>query len=77
MILDIFRVALPFGDDLVFAGELVGRLPEGLFVGDLPAARLAAQLEIPVLGEILGAGEAVLLRAHAPVLAGEASRTLP
>jgi hypothetical protein len=70
--------ALALGDDLVFLLELVGGLVEGL-LGRLeqPCAALAAELEIPVLGDLFGERETVLAGAFAPLRAADRGRTVP
>jgi hypothetical protein len=57
------------GDDLVFLEELFGDLPEELFRFQETGAILAAQLEIPILGDLLGEGETLLLGAGAALRA--------
>src|SRR5260221_1488299 len=69
--------SLAFGDDLVFLEELVGDLPEDLFRFEEAGAVLAAQLEIPILGDLLGEGEAFLLGACAALLAADRRGALP
>jgi hypothetical protein len=44
---------LAFGDDLVFALEVGSGFAEGFFVAHFTVAGLAAQLQIPILGEVL------------------------
>lgn len=77
MAFDPAGAALPFGDDLILALELRGRLLECLLGKQLTLAALVAERQIPVLGELLGELKAVLLGAGAPVLAGEVGRALP
>ena len=74
---DVLGVALALGDDLVFALELRGGFAEGFLAADFAVAGLAAQFQIPVLGEVLGLREAVFLGGNAPVLAGEVGGALP
>jgi hypothetical protein len=50
------RAAMALGDDLVFLEELFGNLPEELFRFQETGVILAAQLEIPILGDLLGQG---------------------
>src|SRR5689334_9376759 len=73
----ILGIALAFGDDLVFALELGCRVLEGLLADEFARARLAPQLQIPVLREVLGPREAVFLCGNAPVLAFKVCGTLP
>ena len=75
--LDVDLAALALRDDVEFAQELVGGFAESFFCFDFSAAGFAAQLQIPVLGDFLGFGEAVFLRAGAAVLAGEIGGALP
>src|ERR1035441_6830720 len=75
--LNVLGIALALGDDLVFALELHSGFAEGFLAGYLTVPDFAAQPQKPVLGEVLGLGEAVLLGRDAPVLAGEIGRTLP
>src|ERR1039458_8962448 len=74
---NVLGITLALGDDLVFALELHSGFAEGFFAGYFTVPGFAAQPEIPVLGEILGLGEAVFLRGNPSVLAGEVGRTLP
>src|ERR1022692_3538656 len=74
---NVLGITLALGDDLVFALELHSGFAEGFFAGYFTVPDLAAQPQIPVLGEVLGLGEAVFLGRNAPVLAGEVGRTLP
>ena len=48
-----------------------------VFVVYLAVPGLAAQLQIPVLGEILGLGQAVFLGGNPSVFAGEVGGALP
>jgi hypothetical protein len=75
--LHIAGAALALRDDLVLALELRGCLPEGFPGPDLAAAKLTPQLEIPVLGHLLRAGEALFLGADAAVPAGFVGGALP
>src|SRR5665213_1463969 len=75
--LNVLGITLALGDDLVFALELHGGFAESFFAGYFTVADFATQPQKPVLGEVLGLGEAVFLRRDAPVLAGEVGRTLP
>jgi hypothetical protein len=70
-------VLWPFGDDLVFALELYGGVAEGFLVAEFTVPELAAQPQIPVLGEVLRLGEALLFGADAVVSATEERRALP
>src|ERR1017187_3076953 len=74
---NVLGITLAFGDDLVFALELHSGFAKGFFTGYFTAAGLAAQLQKPVLGEVLGLGQAVFLGGNPPVLAGEVGGTLP
>jgi hypothetical protein len=74
---NVLGVALALGDDLVFTLELDSGFAKGFFVVYFAVAGLAAQLQIPILGEVLGLGQAVFLGGNPPVLAGEVGGTLP
>src|SRR5450756_880644 len=74
---NVLGITLALGDDLVFALELHCGFAESFFVAYFTAPGLAAQLQIPVLGEVLGLGQAVFLGGNPPVLAGEVGGTLP
>src|SRR5260370_21136866 len=74
---NVLSITLALGDDLVFALELYSGFAEGFLAGYFTVPDLPAQPKIPVLGEVLGLGEPVLLRRDAPVLACEVGRTLP
>ncbi len=69
--------ALPFGDDLVFLEELIGRLIEVFLGAEEAGAVFAAQPKIPVLGDLLGEGEAFLFGAGAALFAADGRRALP
>jgi hypothetical protein len=58
---NVLGITLALGDDLVFALELHGGFAKGFFAGYFTVPDLAAQSQIPVLGEVLGLGEAVFL----------------
>lgn len=58
---NVLSIALALGDDLVFALELHSGFAEGFFAGYFTVPDLATQSQIPVLGEVLGLGEAVFL----------------
>src|SRR5580658_7326353 len=73
----VLGIALALGDDLVLALELHSGFAKGFFVVYFAVAGLAAQLEIPVFGEVLGLTQAVFLGGNPPVLAGEVGGTLP
>jgi hypothetical protein len=64
-------VALSLRDDVVFAEVVFRHFAKRLFVLDLPGAEFPAKLQIPVLGDFLGFGEALFLRAGATILARE------
>ena len=74
---NVLGIALALGDDLVFALELHSGFAEGFFVGYFTAAGLAAQLQKPVLGEVLGLGQTVFLGGNPSVFAGEVGGALP
>jgi hypothetical protein len=69
MALDPAGAPLALGDDLVFLEELVGGLAKGLFRCQKAGPVLAAQLEIPVLGDLFGQSEAFFLGADSALLA--------
>jgi hypothetical protein len=75
--LDPARAAMALGDDLIFLEELLGDLAEELFRFEEAGAVLAAQRQIPILGDLLGEGEALLLGAGAALLAADRCRALP
>jgi len=75
--LDPARAAMALGDDLVFLEELFSHLAEELFRFEKAGAILAAQLQIPILGNLPGEGEALLLGAGAALLAADRGRALP
>ena len=74
MALDPAGAAMALGDDLVFLEELLGGLAEELLRCEEAGAVLAAQRQIPILGDLLGEGEALLLGAGAPLLAADRGR---
>src|ERR1022692_2770807 len=74
---NVLGITLALGDDLVFALELHGGFAEGFFAGYFTAAGLAAQLQKPVLGEVLGLSEAVLLRGNPSVFSCKVGGALP
>ena len=74
---DVDLAALALRDDVVFAQVLVRGFAEGFFCFDFAGAELAAKLQIPVLGDLFGFGEAVFLRACPAVLPGEVGGALP
>jgi hypothetical protein len=74
--LDPARAAMALGDELVLLEELLGDLAEELFGFEEAGAVLAAQRQTPILGDLLGEGEA-LLGAGAALLAADRRRALP
>ena len=74
---DVDSASLPLCDDVVFTQVKIRRFAEGFFGLNFPVAEFAAQLEIPILGDFLGFGEALFLRARPAVLAAEIAGTLP
>lgn len=48
-----FRTALAFGDRLILGRELLGCVGEGLLLLEDARAKLAAELDIPVLSDVL------------------------
>ena len=68
---------LSLGDNLVFLQELLRRLPEGLLRFQQAGAVLAAQFQIPVLGDLLGEGDVFFLGGRAVLLAPQRRRALP
>src|SRR6266851_4069403 len=69
--------ALALRDDVVFAQVLFRRFAKGFFGFDLAGAELAPELQVPVLGDLLGFREALFLRARAAVFPAEVAGTLP
>src|SRR5229473_4143171 len=67
---NVLGITLALGDDLVFALELRRGFAEGFFAAQFAGAGLAAQAQIPVLGEVLGLGEAVFLGGNPSVFSG-------
>jgi hypothetical protein len=74
---DVVVAALALRDDVVFAQTQFGPFAEGFLCFDFSGAEFAAQLQIPVLGDLVGFREAVFLRAGAAILAGEVAGALP
>ena len=77
MALDPALAALALGDDAVFLGELAGGIGEGLLGLEQAGAAFAAQTEIPIFGDLLGAGDALFAGARAVFLIVEVRRALP
>lgn len=73
----IARITLAVGERDVFQYELLGRIGKGALVLQLARAALPAQFKIPVLGKLLGLGEAVGFAAYAPFPALQIGRALP
>jgi hypothetical protein len=71
------RTALSLGDDAVFLDELIGDLLDGLFGLEQTGAGFAAELEVPVLGDLFGVSEALLARAAAALFAADRGRAMP
>jgi hypothetical protein len=63
--LDVDLAPLTLRDDVVFAEVMPGSFAEGLVGFDFSRAECPAQLEIPILGDFLGFGEAVFFGAAA------------
>jgi hypothetical protein len=72
-----FLAALTRRNDLIFAKELPGSISEGLFVSQNPGLQLAAQSEIPILGNLLGERQTVLFGRLTTLLATYRGRALP
>jgi hypothetical protein len=70
MAFNVLGITLALGDDLVFALELHSGFAKCFLVAYFTVAGLAAQLQIPVLGEVFGPAQAVFLGGNPPVLAG-------
>src|SRR5260221_9756765 len=68
---------MALGDDFVFLEELLADLAEELFRFEKAGTVLAAQRQIPILGDLLGEGEALLLGAGTALLAADRGRALP
>jgi hypothetical protein len=68
---------LTLRDDVVFAQVLFRRFAKSFFGFDLAGAELSSELQVPVLGDLLGFREAVFLGARAAVLPAEIAGTLP
>jgi len=56
-------------DNLIFQKKLLGGLFEGFAAREFTRTVLAPETKIPVLGEVLCTGKAILLCGNAPVLA--------
>ncbi len=67
---NVLGITLTLGDDLIFALELYGGVAEGFFVAEFTVLELAAQPQIPVLGEVLRLGEGVFLSGDPSVFSG-------
>ena len=67
----IVLVPLPLRHDVVLAQKMFRHLAKCLFGFEFSSAKLPPKLEIPVLGDILGFGEALFLRAGSTILARE------
>src|SRR5690606_1989315 len=72
-----FGAAAALGDGFIFLFEGFGGFCEALAALELAVAVLGTELEIPVLGHVLGAREAALLGAPAPFLALEIRVAVP
>ena len=75
--LNVLGIALALGDDLVFALELDSGFGEGFFAAYFTVPDFAAQSQLPVLREVLGLRQAVLLCGNPSVLARKVGGTLP
>jgi hypothetical protein len=69
--------ALTFGDDFIFLEKPLGDLRKCLLRQQQPCAALAAQLKIPVPGNLLGERQAFLFGGASSLLAFDGGRTLP
>jgi len=74
---DVNLAALVLGDEVVLAQKLFRRFAEGFLGFDLAGAELAAELQLPVFGDLLGFRQALFLRARAAVFPAEVAGTLP
>lgn len=74
---DPSRASVTLGDRLIFEKETISALIEGLFVYQFTCAGFAPQLKIPILGKLLGVGEAFLLRTRPVIASFQVGRTLP
>src|ERR1039457_5663528 len=74
---NVLGITLALGDDLVFALELYSGFAKGFFVVYFAVPGLAAQLQKPVLGEVLGLGQTVFFGGTPPVLACQVGGALP
>ena len=74
---EVALAALALREDVVFTQELFGCFAEGSFCFDFSAAEFPAELQIPILGNLLGFREALFLCAGPAVLAGEIAGALP
>ncbi len=74
---DVEGAPLALGDNFVFLGEPVGRLPEGLLLLYLSPAVLSPELQVPIFGKFLRTRKAVLLCAHTSIFAGQIGGALP
>ena len=75
--LHVSRIALAERDHLVLALELRRRFAKCPAVPERASTLFAAQLQIPVLGKVLGTGQTVFLGADAAVTTAEIGRALP
>jgi len=69
---DVNLAALVLGDEVVLAQKLFRRFAEGFLGFDLAAA----ELQVPVFGDLLGFRRALFLRARAAVFPAEVAGTL-
>lgn len=74
---NVVAVALPLRDYFVFREEAFGGLAKCLSAFDLAGPRFSAEFEIPVLGKLLRALEAIFARAYASILSSKERRALP
>jgi len=74
---DVDLAALALRDEVILAQELLRGFAECLFGFDFAVAELAAKLEVPVLRDLFGSGEAVFLGGPPAVFPAEVGGALP
>jgi hypothetical protein len=64
-------VALSLRHDVELAQVVLRHLAKALFAFDLASAEFSAELQVPILGDLLDFGEALFSRARATIFARE------
>src|SRR5262245_19331389 len=77
MALHPFVAAVDMRDGLIFLFQFLRGLSKGLARAQLTKTVLRAQLKIPILGHVFGAGEALLLGGLTPLFTFEIGRAMP